>query len=373
MREMIRAFEKAGHEVVPIIMGGIEEPIKGANKTDTSRRLKKLVKRLFPGFVWESAKHVVLLLKDRQYKTILNKKVIEDAPDLIYERASFLQLSGLHVARKHGIKHVLEVNTPAGIEREALGTPYSLFSRLAHTNEKKQLEWTDKIVVVSSALKNFLVKKYGLPEAKLICCPNGINQDTIVIDQNVVLEIKRKYGIANQFVVGFVGSIIKWHRVDLLIEACRLLHRENRNIVVLIIGDSDLVPALKRLSSELGVENRVIFVGRVPHSEVFNYVEAMDVVVLPDNLWYGSPTKVFEYGAMKKAVIAPDNETLREIITHGEEGFLVTPNSEHLSNEIKRLMEDTVLRENVAELFHEKVKSQFTWSRNADQIIEAVG
>jgi len=133
MREMINAFKVIGHKVLPVIIGGTE-----LNNTKMAipkpSFIKKLLKSIIPALIWESAKDVLLIRNDMQAKKLLEQKVKAFQPDLIYERSSYLQSSGVEVANKYNIEHILEINAPYTEERIKL-QGYSLFIKKAEKIE----------------------------------------------------------------------------------------------------------------------------------------------------------------------------------------------------------------------------------------------
>src|SRR5207249_2160599 len=100
------------------------------------------------------------------------------------------------------------------------------------------------------------------------------------------------------------------------------------------------------------------------------YVAAMDLAVMPSSNWYGSPVKLFEYGAMARAVIAPDTPPVREILTDGVEGLIVSPGSvPELRSALVRLAGDRQLRDRLGSRFRERVLRDHTWDRVAERLL----
>lgn len=372
MREMIKAFEQGGHLVKPVIIGGVEESAPG-KAVEQNSQMKSLAKRCLPRAVWEAIKDLSLLREDRRFQELLDIEVQDYQPDLIYERANYMQLSGVNVAKKYDIPHILEMNSPYLEEKRVYTSSVNILAATANRIERSQLELSDRVCVVSAALSDHLVTKHQLSPEKFLCTPNAIDPSFVCSESNRVAQIIEQHQLQGKTVIGFIGSIIQWQRVDLLIEACAHLGSNIDRVKVLIVGDSSLVPGLKLQCKKLGLDRHISFVGRVAHREVFNYIDAMDITVLPDNLWYGSPTKIFEYGALGKAVIAPNNSTVRQLIVDGEEGLLVRPDSRDLAHAINRLIEDDVLYKRVSQSFQHKVRNVFTWAKNAEIVLQPFG
>ena len=367
MREMIKAFEQSGHEVVPFIVGGEGAPV-GSGVREAVR--PSPLKRLVPRTVWETVKDARLMRFDRQLEPRLLAEIERVRPDVIYERANFMQVSGVRAARRAGVRHVLEVNSPYLVEEPVRRQYRVLLSPQARAAEREQLLKTDVAAVVSAGLIPYFCERHPVRPDRFLCTPNGIDPQTIRVDERRAEALRAELNPEGRFVAGFVGSITLYQRVDLLIEATARLKTEGLDLLLLLVGESAQVPDMRRRAERLGVADQILFVGRVPHHEVFNYIALMDTAVLPDNLWYGSPTKIFEYGAMGKAVIAPENQTMHDLIRDGEEGLLVRPEAGALAAALKTMITKPARRMGMAEAFRQKVHGQYTWARNVERIVD---
>jgi len=369
MREMISAFRESGHSVDTLIMGSQKS---NTNSDNNEFRLKNVLKTMIPGMVWESLKHYNIIRSDKKNEHKIGEILSKKSYDFIYERSSYLQTSGVTVANSLKIPHVLEVNAPAGVEKKYKGFPPSLFDKTGIRKEKTQLQMSNCIASVSTALTEYFVKKYDLPEDKFIFTPNGINLSGIKVNHDKVNNIKKKYQLQNQVVIGFIGSIIKWQRVDLLIHALKHVCNIKNDVKLMIVGDSQLLDEYKLLAGKLEVSAHVIFTGKIPHEDIYNYIQAMDITVLPDNMWYGSPTKLFEYGALGKPTIAPNNVTISKIIQHNRDGILIESDSKSIANALIRLINNNQLRVSMGNSFKERIFKEFTWENNVNKVIDAV-
>src|SRR5207249_9997105 len=134
------------------------------------------------------------------------------------------------------------------------------------------------------------------------------------------------------------------------------------NSYLLLVGDGPHRPALEAMARDLGIRPWVVFTGPVPFERVPDYLAAMDIAVMPSSNWYGSPIKIFEYGAMGRAVIGPDTAPVREVLADEEEGLIIPAGSvAALQAALSRLAGNPLLRKQLGERFRERVLRQYTW------------
>jgi glycosyltransferase involved in cell wall biosynthesis len=369
MREMIQAFKNSGHEVLPVIIGDIlksESQLGPAQATNY--RMKTILKVLLPSAFWRSLKELKLLRRDTQAESLLEIQLMTFKPDLIYERAAYMQRSGLRVARKYGIRHFMEINAPFLPETNYFEKSGTWLRKKAIAIEKEQISEPEKVFVVSSVLKSYYSPYTSNPD-KIIVTPNCIDPDKIDIDYILKQELNNRLNLDGQFIVGFVGSIFSYHGVDILIRAMPPLLKKYPNSILLIVGDGHLIPELKQLAGSLQIGSKVIFTGSIPHNQVFTYIDLMDITVMPKSNSYGSPVKIFEYGIMGKAVIAADTIPIRDVMESMKDGILIEPNAQVLSDAIVQLIENKELRISLATHFKEKIIQNYTWMKTVEKIM----
>jgi glycosyltransferase involved in cell wall biosynthesis len=329
---------------------------------------KSILKKIIPRSIWTTLNNHKLLLHDKAAGRRLEESILKHQPDLIYERSEYLQDSGAQMANKYGIRYFLEVNAPF-VEEMRHFEGYSLYQDKAHKVEKYKLDNAWKVFSVSSALSAFLIERYGCDEKKIILQPNCINLDHLKTLNPNKEALKKDLNIGSEKVIGFVGSIFPYHGVDMLIKAFTKVFRENGHIKLLIIGDGTIVPELKRLAQNLKVDDNVLFAGKIPHKEVFSYMNIMDICVMAKSNWYGSPVKIFEYGLMNKPIIAPDTVPVRDVMVHNESGLIVRDDVDELAEAIQTYLANNEFSMTCARSFHEKVIHQYTWQKAAERII----
>ncbi len=355
MRETINAMRKLGHEVEVLINGGTEWDVE--NRQIPSSNIKSKLKKIAPKILWETAKDRQLRKNDENSIQELAAAVKNFQPDIIYERYNYFQDSGFQVAKKYDVKHILEVNSPYIEERIELQGK-SLFLSQAKKMEAKIFKGCDKLVVVSSALKQHFIDEYQLDGGKVQVLPNAISKEWL---ENALQQKPFNQEI---FVFGFVGSLFPWHGVDLLVKAFSEFQNEYPNSKLQIVGDGEILADLILLADELGVKSKVTFVGSVPHKEVPKLIQSFDVAIMAKSNWYGSPVKIFEYGALGIPVIAPNNIPVRDVMTNEQDGYLIEPTINDLCNAMKAMYLNPKKRQEMAEEFKSKVLKNHTWEEN---------
>jgi glycosyltransferase involved in cell wall biosynthesis len=368
MREMIQAFRELGHEVRPLIMGG-ESLAPGADAPAPG--WKQAAKRLVPPPAWETLKDLQLLRFDRFARQQLAQALRDFRPDLVYERGNYLQTSGVEAASEAGIFHALEMNSPY-IEERVYMQGRSWLMGEARRRERQQAEGTGLLITVSTALEAYYRQAHGLPAGKCLVTPNSIRPEDFRPDPVRQAAIAERLGLRGRTVIGFVGSIFPHHGVDLLIGALAAVAAEFPEALLLIVGDGEIRPQLEAMAASQ-VPGRVIFAGKVPHREVAQYIALMDIAAIASTKWYMSPIKIFEYGAMGKAIIAPRVGPVLDVMTPGEDGLLVEPGEAAVSEALRALLRSPELRQRTGRSFQEKVLARHTWRRTAERILAQAG
>lgn len=368
IREMIAAFEALGHTVHPVIRGGNAATVPGTISTATSA--KSVLKKIMPRYCWRSLKEYALMRFDRHSATELEKEVDAFKPDLIYERSAYLCNSGSLIAAKKNIPHFVEVNAPFEEEVRDFEKAGSVFDGKGKKRLKEVLQKSKQLVVVSSALRDYYSSRYEIPADKILITPNAINPDQLFSNEELLKKLQTKYRKEHTRIIGFVGSVFPYHGVDLLVQAFAQIYTGNKNALLLIVGDGYLIPELQEMAKQLGCADAVVFIGSVPHKEVFTYIQLMDIAVMARSNWYGSPVKIFEYGAMRKPIIAPDTIPVRDVMKDGQDGLLIRPELNELKSALEKMMNDPAAAKQMAERFAAAVFEKHSWKRMAETILE---
>ncbi len=360
IREMIKAFAELGHEV--ITYGLVKKEID-SEKKEIGKHWEAIT-RFIPPILYE----IMEIMYNLWGYHKLRRLVKENRPDFIYERYALNNFCGILAARHSGIPVILEVNAPLYLEK-------SLYAKLYLKSISKRLEtWicnnASKTIVVTSPLKKILTEQ-GVNPDNLVVMANGINPRKFnsLIDGN---EIRKQIGFAdNEIVIGIVGWFREWHGLDFLIKTSiekNIFHEKNARI--LLSGDGPAINGIKNLINRYHLENYVLISGTIAREVVAQYIAAMDITIQPRVTKYACPMKIVEYLAMGKAIIAPDQPNIRDLLKHEWNALLFEPeNKNDLYSKIERLIEDKSLRDRLAknaiQTIHDK---KLLWIENAKRV-----
>ncbi|MFN4110921.1 MAG: glycosyltransferase family 4 protein [Ignavibacteria bacterium] len=294
---------------------------------------------------------------------------------IIYQRHSIFNASGVILSKILEVPVILEVNNSEVWAKKNWSR--LIFENLATRIEKFAFEKADIISVVSEVTKEQIIN-IGANEKKIVVNPNGVDPEKFSPDINGN-EIRIKYKLDEFFVVGFIGTFSRWHGVETLFDAAVKVLSKNDKIRFLLIGDGNLKSNLELKAEQLNLKDKIIFTGIVSHDKAPEYLAACDILVSPHlgfetgERFFGSPTKLFEYMAMGKPIIASELEQIGKIIENEFNGLKFKPGySQELSELILRLYEDRELCKRLGQQAREDVIRSFTWEKNARRVLERI-
>lgn len=362
IEELIAALRELGHEVrvvAPDISAA--EGAMGAEAGWVQRLKTHLPKALY--------ELLELAYSFHAYRR-LRQAAREFRPDFIYERYNLFLLAGLMLKRRLGLPLLLEVNSPLAEERGrfgGLGLPW-----LARWAEGRAWRGADVVLPVTRVLAGHVAAR-GVPEDRIAVIPNGINRAHFA-EAPSPEAAKERLGLAGALVLGFTGFVRDWHGVDRVIR-WMASPAAPANAVLLVVGDGPVRAELERLAGELGLAGRVRFTGVIHRDRVPEHVASFDIALQPAVVAYASPLKLFEYLALGKAVIAPRQPNIEEILAHEENALLfdaAAPGA--MEQALARLCDDAELRERLAAAAAATIGQQdLTWLGNARRVTELAG
>lgn len=289
-------------------------------------------------------------------------------PDIIYERCNLYLLAGTVLSVLTGTPLLLEVNAPLAEERARHGGLG--MRRLAAGLERVVWRCAAYVLPVTAVLAAGLGTA-GVPAQRILVLPNGIDPARF-LRRNDGAAAKRRYGLDGRFVLGFTGFMRDWHGLDIVVDMLALPHTPPE-LHLLLVGDGPARPALERQAARLGVSDRITFAGIVDRDTVAAVIDAFDIALQPRAVPYASPLKLVEYMAAGKAIMAPDQPNIRELLEAERTALLYDPAEPRaMTAAILRLAGDPALRQRLGDAARHTILGRgLTWRHNAERISEA--
>lgn len=363
--QIVKNLRSLGH-VVDVISPSDSDPLQTAGnnpfdqKSGFKARFFDRLSMLLPQFLFELLELIYNFIAAKKMKAIVDSKSI----DLIYERSAFFMYAGARLAREKNIAYVVEVNEVAGEDR----VRKQFFVNQAIKIEQEVFQQADAIIVVSSFLKE-KIEKLGIDGEKIQVVPNAADP-SVFAPENCIRDIRAEIGIQSETVIiGFIGWFVAWHNFELLIKSLRSL--KELNVSLMLVGDGPLKEEILSTAKKWGVDGNIIFSGAAKYINIPEYVNAMDICVIPGSNAYRSPIKLFEYMIMGRPVIAPRLEPIEYIVQDDEHALLFESDDlESLIRVLSTLVSDTSRRERIGAAARKLVLERHLWAHNAQKIID---
>lgn len=321
----------------------------------------------------------LLLSYNLHFVKEVEKDLTNHVPLFLYQRHGRYTVAGALLSRRLRRPLVLEYNgSEVWISKHWDPARFLPWLRIC---EDISLATATLITVVSDALRQELIER-GIPEEKIVVNPNGVDPDTFYPDCDGI-SVRQRLGFQPHHVtVGFIGSFSYWHGIGVLQESIQLLLREQESDATLpelrfvLVGDGPLTPDIQAALKPYCERGWVVFTGRISHEQAPEYLDAADILVSPHvpnrdgTPFFGSPTKLFEYMAMGKAIVASNLDQLARVLTHQETAWLVEPgNARELADAIRLLAADSEMRSYLGKNARQTALRNYTWQQNAARIL----
>jgi len=299
-----------------------------------------------------------------------------DPPGFIYHRFDEGSLAGVLLARRLATPLVLEYNGSGVWIAENWDRP------LPHRGtfvaiEKANLRHAHLLVTVSDVLRDHVLEQ-GVEDHRVLVCPNGVDPGIYHPDRDGS-EVRARLGLEGRRVVGFIGTFGPWHGAPVLARAAAEILKKNPDTAFLFVGDGPERGRTEAILREEGVAQRCRFTGMIPQEMAPDYLAACDLFASPHvpngdgTRFFGSPTKLFEYMAMGRAIVASRLEQIAEVLEHEKTGLLVPPgDAASLAAALDRLLGDPSLAARLGAAARERAATHHTWEANARAILDLV-
>ena len=267
-------------------------------------------------------------------------------PAFVYQRSGLGDLSGLRLARLRKRPLVLEYNGPEVWVAKQWG------AGIAHAEEFERIETAllrraDLVMAVSRALVDDAISR-GAPKDRVLLSPNGV--DCARFGPHVDgAKIAKALGLGGRITALLLSSFGPWHGADIAIAAFAEMLRDSpdmRDRAMLVLagdGDGRLAARLQAAQAGLIEGETVLFPGMIPAERAPELLAACDIMLSPTkpnadgSPFFGSPTKIFEYMAAGRPIIASNIDQIGEVLSDEHTALLVTPgDAESLAGKMAR-------------------------------------
>lgn len=298
-------------------------------------------------------------------------------PDVLHAHSPVLNaLPTLWVGRKHKIPVVYEMR--ASWEDAAVDhgtTPEgSIRYRLSRALETFALKHADAITTICEGLRRDIAAR-GIDADRVAVIPNAVDANRFAVGSAPDPVLRARLGLERATVLGFVGSFYHYEGLDLLVDAAAQLAPSRTDLRVLLVGGGPRESALRAQAARLGLSQRILFAGRVPHDEVPRYYDLMDVLVYPRRsirlTEIVTPLKPLEAMAQGRILLASDVGGHRELIRDGDTGHLFAAGDvAALARAIERILSSREPWDEIRNRARAFVENERTWARSVARYAE---
>jgi glycosyltransferase involved in cell wall biosynthesis len=338
----------------------------------------------------------------RSFEAVLADSTARGTAQLIYQRLSAANYVGVVLSRRYRMPLVVEYNGSEVWVAKNWGRGMR-FHRLAERAEDAMLRHAHLIVTVSDVLKDELVER-GVERERIVSYPNCIDPKVFNptrFNDETLARLRSDLQIPpGSLVTTFVGTFGQWHGADKWAEAIARMYINKRawlqdnRLHFLFVGDGLTRPKVQELIARAAANAVCTFTGLVPQALAPLYLAASDILVSPHvpnadgSRFFGSPTKLFEYMAMGKPILASDLDQIGEVLAPGlipsdagtdlsfagdARAMLVRPGDVgELVRGLETLVSSARLRDTLGRNARQAALDHFTWDTHVKKILEGL-
>ncbi len=249
-------------------------------------------------------------------------------PDILHAHSPALNaVPALRVGRRMGIPVVYEVRAfweDAAVDH-GTHSEWGPRYRAVRSLETFALKRAHHITTICEGLRDDIIAR-GIPAARVTVIPNAVDINAFRLGGVPDETLRARLGLTGATVIGFIGSFYAYEGLDLLLDAMPEILAVRPEARILLVGGGPQEAALKGLAQRIGVADKVVFTGRVAHSEVRSYYDLVDILAYPRRSMrlteLVTPLKPLEAMAQGRLLVASDVGGHRELIENGKTGIL---------------------------------------------------
>lgn len=251
------------------------------------------------------------------------------SPGLLMNLYKLIKDRRIHIIRSHNYR----ANLYSLLAGRLAGVPVVASIHNVYTNKDKSLKrrlinqailkMAPRLIAVSDAIKNDVVRYLGIDPAKITVIYNGV--DTVRFDpEKTFNDIREEFSIGREdILIGFIGRLVNFKGVEHLIKAVSLLKDEFGSMKLLIVGDGPVRDTLKAKAADSNIGGITRFTGK--RADIPAILACIDILAIPSVGEEGFPNTLVEAMSMGKSVVATTVGGIPEVIDNGVTGLLIPP------------------------------------------------
>jgi colanic acid biosynthesis glycosyl transferase WcaI len=296
--------------------------------------------------------------------------IIASSPQLL------VGLSGWWIAFARQVPFVFEVRDlwPESLVAVGAGKENSLLHHALGAIAKFLYQHSDRVVVVSPAFKDHLMRHWYIPAEKISVVENGVETDLFAPASPAANNaLRRELGAEGKFLVCYIGTMGNAHGLETLLDAASQLRQHNPEVLFLLVGEGAEKAKIKALAQSRGLAN-VHFFDQQPREKIPALISASNACLVllkkTDVFKTVIPTKMLEFMSCARPVILGVDGQARQIIDDAGAGIVIEPeNSEALVAAISQLSDDRELGITLGQKGREYIVQHFSRGRTAEKYI----
>ncbi len=237
-----------------------------------------------------------------------------------------------------------------------------------------------KIIAISNGIREDLVK-FGIKDSDILVAHDGVDLADFDIDISKEEARARADLPLDKKIIMYAGHLFEWKGTGTLLEAAKLISSDQfltaKNFLFVFVGGTEYdIEKFQQKIKDMDLKN-VLILGHKPHKEMPVYLKAADLLVLPNSAKeeisksYTSPLKLFEYMASKRPIVASNLPSIKEVLDQNNSWLAESDNSRQLAETIKKVINDPIKSNQLAQKAFEDVKN-YTWAGRVRKILDFI-
>lgn len=304
----------------------------------------------------------------------LDEIIPQIKPDILHAHSPALNgIAALKMSKKYNIPVVYECRAfweDAAVDHgttEEGGIRY----RITRALENHVFKRADAITTICQGLRNDIVER-GVSREKITVIPNAVDIERFVFGAKADQQLRERLGLQGKLVLGFIGSFYAYEGLPLLLEAMPSILQQQPDTRLLLVGGGPQDGLLKQKTRQMGLQGQVIFTGRVPHDQVQDYYNQVDIFVYPRLSMrlteLVTPLKPLEAMAQGRLVVASDVGGHKELIRDRVTGWLFKAGDhKSLAATVLKLVNNRKNWEKLRQAALQFVNHERVWSKSVEK------